>query len=383
MGQPAARVAAEGPVVTRLALADFRNYRSLRLEPDVPIVALTGPNGSGKTNLLEALSLLAPGRGLRRARSGEITRHGAGADAGWAVSATLSTPFGGSVDIGTGAGEGERRVVRIDGAARRGQSALGPYVSALWITPRMDRLFADGAAERRRFLDRLVQTVDPAHSGRVAAYGNAMRQRLSILRDGRGDPAWLRALEAVMAGKGVAMAASRRDFVERLRVAMDRMEGPFPKAVLALAGDVDHWLAEGPALAAEERLASELVESRTRDAETGRSHVGPHRSDLEVADTARAMPASACSTGERKALLISVVLASARLPTVPPLLLLDEVAAHLDAGRRAALYDGIGRAGGQAWLTGTDSSIFAPLAGRARHFRVEAGVLVPSRMEPS
>ena len=381
MGQPAARVAAEGPIVTRLALAEFRNYRSLRLEPDAPIVVLTGPNGAGKTNLLEALSLLAPGRGLRRARSGEMTRHGA--DAAWAVSARISTPFGDSVDIGTGAGEGERRVVRIDGAARRGQSALGMHVSALWLTPRMDRLFADGAAERRRFLDRLVQVVDPAHAGRVAAYGNAMRQRLSILKGGRGDPAWIRALEAVMAGKGVAIAASRRDFVERLRGAMDRMEGPFPKAALALAGDIDRWLAEGPALAAEERLAAALMESRTRDAEAGRSHVGPHRSDLEVADTARAMPASACSTGERKALLISVALASARLPAIPPLLLLDEVAAHLDAGRRAALYDGIGRAGGQAWLTGTDSAIFAPLTGRALHFGVRAGALVPSSMEPS
>ncbi len=358
------------PVVRRLTLRDFRNYREARLETDARFVLLTGPNGAGKTNLLEALSLLAPGRGLRRARPREMTRRGAER---WTVTARLDTAFG-AVDIGAGLGEGDRRAMHIDGAARRGRDKAAAVV---WLTPQMDRLFLDGAGARRRFLDRLVLAVDPAHAGRVQAYETAMRQRLALLRSGTSDGDWLAALERSMAERGIAVAASRRDLVERLRAALASAGGPFPKAQVALSGAVDAWLEEEPALKAEDRLVGALAEGRVRDAESGRTGAGPHRSDLAVADAARGMPAADCSTGEQKALLIALVLASARLAPQPPLLLLDDVAAFLDEGRRLALFDEIGRLGCQAWLTGADARILAPLAGHAFNVGVDNAVLTP------
>jgi len=376
VAEAALHAAGGAPVVRRLTLGDFRNYRQARLETDAHLVVLTGPNGAGKTNLLEALSLLAPGRGLRRARPREMVRRGA---ARWTVSARLDTAFG-AVDIGAGLGEGDRRVTHIDGAARRG-AAGGP--AAVWLTPQMDRLFLDGASARRRFLDRLVLAVDSAHAGRVHAYETAMRQRLALLKAGAGDGDWLAALERSMAERGIAVAASRRDLVERLRKALAAAGGPFPKAQIALAGEVDAWLGEGPALTAEDRLAQALARGRSRDAETGRTGAGPHRSDLAVADAASGMPAAACSTGEQKALLIALVLASARLAAAPPLLLLDDVAAYLDGDRRQALFDEIGRLGCQAWLTGADPGVFAPLAGRACRIGVADAVLTPAAPERS
>ncbi len=370
MAEAALHTSGGAPVVRRLALSDFRNYREAKLEADARFVALTGPNGAGKTNLLEALSLLAAGRGLRRARPREMTRLGAER---WTVTARVDTAWG-TVDIGAGLGEGDRRAVHIDGAARRGRGA-GPAV--VWLTPHMDRLFLDGAGARRRFLDRLVQAVDPAHAGRAQAYETAMRQRLALLRAGTADGDWLAALERSMAERGIAVAASRRDLVERLRGALAPAGGPFPKARAALQGDVDAWLEEGPALEAEDRLVRALADGRARDAESGRTGAGPHRSDFAVADAERGMPAAGCSTGEQKALLIALVLASARLAAPPPLLLLDDVAAYLDEGRRLALFDEIGRLGCQAWLTGADPGVFAPLAGRALHVGVEDAVLAP------
>lgn len=370
MAEAALHTSGGAPVVRRLALSDFRNYREARLEADARFVVLTGPNGAGKTNLLEALSLLAPGRGLRRARPRELTRLGAER---WTVTARLDTAFG-AVDIGTGLGEDDRRAVHVDGAARRGREGV---VAAVWLTPRMDRLFLDGAGARRRFLDRLVLAVDPAHAGRVQAFETAMRQRLALLRTGTADGDWLAALERSMAERGIAVAASRRDLVERLRTALASADGPFPKAQVALAGEVDAWLEEGPALGAEDRLVAALATGRSRDAESGRTGAGPHRSDLAVADAERGMPAADCSTGEQKALLIALVLASARLAALPPLLLLDDVAAYLDEDRRLALFDEIGRLGCQAWLTGADSATFAPLAGRALNVGIENAVLTP------
>ena len=368
MAEAALHASGGAPVVRRLALSDFRNYRNARLEANDRFVVLTGPNGAGKTNLLEALSLLAPGRGLRRARPREMTRLGAER---WTVTARLDTAFG-SVDIGAGLGEGDRRVTHIDGAVRRGRDGA---VAVVWLTPQMDRLFLDGAGARRRFLDRLVLAVDPAHAGRVQAYETAMRQRLALLRSGTSDGDWLAALERSMAERGIAVAASRRDLVERLRAALASAGGPFPKAQIALSGAVDAWLEEMPALKAEDRLVAALAEGRARDAESGRTGTGPHRSDLAVADAGRGMPAAECSTGEQKALLIALVLASVRLAAQPPLLLLDDVAAFLDESRRLALYDEIGRLGCQAWLTGADVRAFAPLAGRALHIGVEDAVL--------
>jgi DNA replication and repair protein RecF len=283
--------------------------------------------------------------------------------------------------IGTGrdAASGERRVVRIDGEPVRGQAALAERLGVLWLTPSMDRLFVEGPSGRRRFLDRLVLGVDPAHGSRVAAYEQALRERSRLLREGPGDPAWLTALERVMAEKGVAVAAERREAVRRLDRACREAEGPFPRARLALAGTVETWLEEMPALAAEEQFASELAANRLYDAQAGGALVGPHRSDLHVSFAEKGIAAELASTGEQKALLISILLAQVRLQRAlrgeGPLLLLDEVSAHLDASRRAALFDALLRLDSQAWLTGTDDALFAPLRREARFVSVRDGHL--------
>jgi len=366
--------------VTRLVLTDFRNYRTARLNLAPGPVVLTGPNGAGKTNLLEAVSFLSPGRGLRNARLSEVDRFGHdGGEAGWAVAATISTRRG-PVAIGTGRiAAAERRAVRIDGEPVRGQAVLAERLGIVWLTPQMDRLFVEGPAGRRRLLDRLVLGLDPAHAGRVAAYEQAMRERARLLRDGPNDPAWLTALEEVMAEKGVAVAAARRDAVERLDRACTEAEGPFPQARLKLDGAVEAWLDAMPALAAEDRLKAELAACRAADAQSGGAGVGPHRSDLAVTHAGKGVAAENASTGEQKALLISIVLAHARLQCEirgePPVLLLDEVAAHLDAFRREALFAALAALDGQAWLTGTDAALFAPLRRDARFLSVADGAL--------
>ena len=358
--------------IARLVVTRFRCYESVRLSPDSRPVVLAGANGAGKTNLLEAISLLAPGRGLRRARLAEMDRHG---DAGgWGVAAVVATPQG-EVEIGTGREpDGERRVVRINGEAARGQTALADFVSALWLTPDMDRLFREGASARRRFLDRLVFGFDPAHAGRVTAYEQAMRERARLLGEGSGDDAWAAALEETMAARGVAIAAARLDMVQRLSRALAVATGPFPGVALSVAGTVEEWLGSQPALAVEDRLKAALRAARRQDAQSGSTSVGPHRSDLEARHLAKDMPAAYCSTGEQKAMLIAIVLAEARLQAaergVAPLLLLDEVAAHLDEERRRALFDVICGLPGQTWMTGTDAALFAPLGQRAQHFSV-------------
>jgi DNA replication and repair protein RecF len=369
--------------VSRLAVTDFRNYRTARLDLDTGPVVLTGPNGAGKTNLLEAVSFLSPGRGLRHARLGDIERRRESEEVetgGWAVAATIETGRG-PVRIGTGidpAGT-ERRVVKIDGEAARGQAALGEVIGLTWLTPQMDRLFIEGPSARRRFLDRLVLGLDPAHAARVAAYEHAMRERSRLLRDGPADPVWLDALDETMAAQGVAVAAARRDAVERLDRACAEAEGPFPRARLALAGTVEAWLDELPALAAEERFKAALKQARTADAATGGASIGPHRSDLAVAHDETGIAGEILSTGEQKALLISIALAHARLQREtrgePPLLLLDEVAAHLDAVRREALFEELLGLQSQVWLTGTDITLFLPLRGAARFLAVSSGVL--------
>ena len=358
--------------VARISVTEFRCYASARLDLDARPVVLAGPNGAGKTNLLEAISLLAPGRGLRRSKIAEIDRRGGAG--GWGVSATLSAP-GGPVEIGTGREPGgERRIVRINGAAARGQTALADYVSVVWLTPEMDRLFREGAHARRRFLDRLVYGFDPAHAGRVAAYEHALRERARLLREGNRDNSWAAALEDTMAARGVAIAAARLDMVQRLDRALAAARGPFPGVALAVTGDVETWLGEGPALAAEEQLRTALAQSRTADADGGGAAIGPHRSDLEARHLAKDMPAAQCSTGEQKAMLIAIVLAEARLQAaergVAPLLLLDEVSAHLDGEHREALFDELCELGVQAWMSGTDAAIFSALGDRAQHVAV-------------
>ncbi|ACJ00430.1 DNA replication/repair protein RecF [Rhodospirillum centenum] len=377
--------------MTRLTVTRFRSYLTARLDCDARPVVLTGPNGAGKTNLLEAVSFLAPGRGLRRARLAEIERTGPAegwAGPGWAVAATLETPAG-PVEIGTGrdpaAGpESERRLVQIDGRAAKGQIALARHVAVVWLTPQMDRLFLEAASGRRRFLDRLVFGFDPAHAGRLSQYEAALRERARLLREGPADPAWLTTLEDRMATLGVAVAAARADMVARLAAAAALGVGPFPAPGMAMAGGVDDLVAAGPALAAEDALRRTLRDSRRRDAEAGGAAIGPHRSDLCVTCRAKEMPAERGSTGEQKALLIAIVLANARLMKAEtgtaPLLLLDEVAAHLDADRRAALFAEILATGSQAWMTGTDAQVFAELGAAASHVRVEDSRLAPAKI---
>jgi DNA replication and repair protein RecF len=388
--------------VVRLDLTDFRCYRQARLETDGRPVVLTGPNGAGKTNLLEALSFLAPGRGLRRARLGEIDRQSGAADEAsgalpsgpWAVAARVATPSG-SAAIGTGrdgaSASGERRLLRIDGQPVKNQAALAQYLSLVWLTPQMDRLFQEGTAPRRRFLDRLVFGHDPSHAARLSAYEQAMRERARLLRDGPADPAWLTVLEDTMAREGVAVAASRRDVVQRLdraaaESAAETGGGAFPVPRLALAGKAEAWLAAMPALAAEDRLRAELAASRRIDAEAGTATSGPHRTDLAVRHAAKDVPAEQCSTGEQKALLVAVLLAHARLQAAlggtVPVLLLDEVAAHLDGMRRAALFEQILGLGGQAWMTGTDAILFAELGTKADFFAVTDGIITASPEPP-
>jgi DNA replication and repair protein RecF len=370
--------------VRQLSLTAFRSYARLRLEVDPRPVVLTGPNGAGKTNLLEAISFLVPGRGLRGARLAEVDRQdpqgGPGGDIGaWSLSATVDG-LGGPCAIGTGRDQGprERRLVQIDGAPAS-QAALADAIAAIWLVPAMDRLFQDGASARRRFLDRLVLAGDPAHAAQVARYGHALKERLRLLRAGRLDRAWLDALEGRLAAAGVAIAAARRQTIADLRAAAVGSTGAFPRPTLALRGDAEAWLDELSALDVEARLAEALARARGQDAETGSTAAGPHRSDLEVHDQATGRAAADCSTGEQKALLIGIVLAEARLRSAQgerlPILLLDEVAAHLDPGRRDDLFEQLCALGAQAWLTGTDPSLFAPLGPRAQYLTVRDSTL--------
>jgi DNA replication and repair protein RecF len=377
-----------GVGVTRLALTDFRNYRLARLDLEPGPVVLTGPNGAGKTNLLEAVSFLSPGRGLRSARLGDVDRrcnNDATKAISWAVAATVETGRG-AVRIGTGrdpAGT-ERRVVRIDGEPVRGHAVLGEVLGLIWLTPQMDRLFLEGPSGRRRLLDRLVLGLDPAHASRVAAYEHALRERSRLLRDSHAsarsaDPAWLDARDETIATPGVAIAAARHDAVERLDEVCAATVGLFPRARLSLIGTVESWLGDMPALAVEERFKAALMQTRGDDALSGGAAIGPHRSDLAVVHAEKNVSAESASTGEQKALLIAILLGHARLQRAirgdPPLLLLDEITAHLDAKRRAALFEELMDIEGQAWLTGTDPALFAPLRSSARFLSVSDGAL--------
>ncbi|TCP36915.1 DNA replication/repair protein RecF [Sphingomonas sp. BK235] len=335
-------------MLARLVLTDYRNHAALSLAPAPGFVILTGANGAGKTNVLEAVSLLAPGRGLRRAPLSEIARgDGPG---GFGVAATLAD----GVELATGAlaAAPERRVVRINGAAA-GAAALAERVAVLWLTPAMDRLFTEAAGERRRFLDRLTLALAPDHARHGSRYEAAMRDRNRLLAEPAPDRDWLAALEAQMAQHGAALDAARRRTVAALGDALAAQPaGAVPRAALALEG----WQGDAAALAAELRAG------RARDAAAARALTGPHRADLIVTHVDKARPAASASTGEQKALLLGIVLAHAELVARAtgraPLLLLDEVAAHLDPARRAALFERLAPLG-QVWMTGTEPALFA------------------------
>lgn len=374
-----------------MTLTDYRNYASVHLLPEGRNVVLTGINGAGKTNVLEAVSFLAPGRGLRRAKLSDVTRCDAGSSGGshgrtWAVAARLWGPDG-IVDVGTGidpdaVGVRERRAVRIDGQPEKAQSALALHAAVVWLTPQMDGLFLDGPGGRRRFLDRLIYASDPAHAGRVTAYEQAMRERSRLLADkgSQADAGWLDALEENMVGKGMAVAAARRDMVGRLSAFTTADADPFPTAEMSLTGGPEGWLDEGPALAAEDRFLASLREDRNQDAADGRTRTGPHRTDLVVLHGTKGRPAAVCSTGEQKALLIGLVLAHARMQASEqgrrPILLLDEIAAHLDQDRRTALFDLIEALDTQTWMTGTDVALFEGMRDRAAFFKVTDGAIL-------
>ncbi len=370
----------DGARLTRLTLSDFRSYERLDLTLDGRPVALSGPNGAGKTNLLEAISLLGPGRGLRGARLEEIARKdGPG---GWAVSARLSDGEDDrAIGVGAHASDEHRRIVRIDGAPAPGPATLAGMLRLLWLTPAQDRLFMESAGERRRFLDRMTLAHDPAHARAGNDYETAMRQRQRLLDEGCRDDRWLAALETQMAETGVALAAARRDMAGALAAAaVTADEGPFPAADIALDGEIEAMLAYAPAAEVEDDFAARLKASRPACANAGRALVGPHRSDFLVTHRAKGAPARLCSTGEQKALLIGLVLANARALSLraggPPLiLLLDEIAAHLDEARRESLYDILGALGLQCVMTGTDASLFSAWRGRAQSFAVEGGVI--------
>jgi DNA replication and repair protein RecF len=385
-------VASSGLWVERLALTNFRSYATAVVETDAGPQVIAGANGSGKTNLLEALSLLAPGQGLRRAPFSDLARTGADGDGSFAVSARAHA-LAGPADIGTGlaagSGAGERsgRLVRIDGTTQSGSGVLADYLEIVWVTPAMDGLFTGPASERRRFLDRLILCFDPAYRTIASRFERAMTSRNRLLADGVRDNAQLSGFERVMAETGVAVAAARLEAVAAMGGIVDkrRTRNPnsaFPWSLFRLEGRIEDDLQRLSAVEAEDAYARTLSDMRERDRAAGRTLDGPHRSDLFVEHGPKALAARHCSTGEQKALLLGLVLAHAELLTerqegASPILLLDEITAHLDADRRAALFVEILRLGAQAWMTGTDEEAFEGLSERARFWRVEEGKIAP------
>ena len=398
--------------ISTLTLANFRNYSHLTLNTDTQPVVLTGSNGAGKTNILEAISFLSPGTGLRGARLADadhmssekksedsspssLVAHSAlGSCASqqtsteqsyksspWSLHTTLATSSGPHT-VGTGRVESEgrgKRIVKIDNEPVKEQGALTELLTVIWLTPQMDSLFLDGAGSRRRFLDRLTYGFVPTHARTVNAYDRAKNERKRLLNEGRTDPHWLTALERKMAETGVAIAAARNEMIERLNAAFTLSNGPFPKAIVAIEGTLEKNLTNTSAIEAEETFSNLLQNQRNLDAKSGRTNSGPHRSDLRVTHWQKNLPAERCSTGEQKALMLSIVLAEARAKQAwygdAPIILLDEVIAHLDANRRSALFDELCDLGVQAWLTGTDPLLFEGLTGRAQFFEVNNGTI--------
>lgn len=346
---------------------------------------LCGPNGAGKTNILEAVSVLSPGRGIRSAKATDMQSHHHGQP--WGVSAKIDVNEG-EVSIGTGLNpENDRRIIRINGVTAKNQAALSDYLACLWLTPQMDRLFLEGSSARRRFLDKLIFTFDAGHSGRVTRYENAMRQRSKLLQEEKQELSWLDSLEAQMAETGIAIAAARLDFAGRLQAVCDKTDDAeetyFPRVEMKVTGTIEELLQKSPAVEVEKMFTYQLQQSRPRDAIVGGAATGPHKSDLAVKYAAKKMTADQCSTGEQKALLISIVLAHSRLMMAergaPPILLLDEVAAHLDEDRRNALFERLQNLGGQVWMSGTDPVLFNSIQNSAQFFDIQNAQIVSQK----
>ncbi len=401
--------------VRKLILNNFRNYASVELSVDAAIVVLTGANGAGKTNILEALSFLSPGRGLRNSHLGEVTHRVKqcenlvqNSSDGWSVRVHL-TNTNGPVEIGTGLASADRakRTILINDLPARSQNDLANEVGIVWMTPDMDRLFHDSSGQRRRFLDRLVYGFDTQHAARITAYTKTIRERARLLKARRAgaptDTAWLSALEDTAAQQGIAVAAARRDIIQRLNGALGEGElvdrqnehrQALPGVRITLVGKVDGWLESCPAAEAEDKFRTALELERNSDAAAGRTETGPHRSDLETTHLTQNCAAVRCSTGEQKAILLAMVLAYAEILShalpASPIMLLDEATAHLDSRRRIALFARLIAYPGQVWMTGTDLAPFAPLSnsvstltqisvlrGPVLHFEVEDGQIIP------
>jgi DNA replication and repair protein RecF len=373
--------------ITSLTLENFRNYRTLSLAlPPRPVV-LRGVNGAGKTNILEAISLLSPGRGLRGAKLRDMDRQtasgGENQSTHWVVAAEVQSR-GESLRIGTGRDPDaniEKRITKIDGEKVRGAAALAEHVSVQWLTPAMDQVFVEGGTARRKLLDRIVYSFMPEHATRVAAYEQAMRERTRLLTDRQmSDPYWLSVLEQQMAEHAVAVTLARLEVLARLQQSLAEELTHFPRALIGLEGALESWLAEGlSALDVESKFAERLMSLRGVDAARGRASEGPHRSHLNVIHREKEAPAERCSTGEQKALLLSIVLNAAKARAawcgMAPILLLDEVIAHLDVDKRASLFDLIRTLQVQAWMTGTDAADFQGLDGFSTVLEIDGGTV--------
>ena len=374
--------------LSSLSLNHFRNYAAARIEVSAAPVVITGRNGVGKTNILEAISLLTPGRGIRRAKLSEIdNRNLAGFP--WTVTANM-TGMQGEVKIGTGRDSettddsSDKRIVKIDGKIVRGQAELARHFAILWLTPQMEQLFLESASAGRKFLDRLVYSFDPEHASRVNEYDYAMRERNRLLQANRADAYWLDALEQTMAETAAAIAQARLDTIAHINHAIAHSPLSFPKARISIDGTIEDSLQKGTAaVAVEEEFKQLLRNSRSKDAVSGRTQCGAHRSEMQVIHITKQMPAEFCSTGEQKALLLSIVLAQARAAAqwhgVVPVILLDEVVAHLDATRRLELFEEICQIGAQTWMTGTDSTLFTGLENKAQYYQVDSGSIIPTQ----
>lgn len=368
--------------IRRLSLTHFRSYRAASVQTQGDLVVLVGANGAGKTNCLEAISFLSPGRGLRRATLDDVAD--IQGDGSWAVSAEVEGEFG-LATLGTGIdapranGATTGRRARIDRESVSSSAAFGDHLRMVWLTPSMDGLFMGAASERRRFFDRLVLAIDSHHSGRVSALDRSLRSRNRLLEDRDYDAHWLEAIERETAELAVAVAAQRGQTLQRLAAALTSRgaTSAFPSAAIALDGWMENALMTETATVVEDRYRNILRDSRAKDAAAGRTLNGPHLTDLQVVYAPKNMPAKDASTGEQKALLIGLILAHANLVAdmtgITPLLLLDEVIAHLDPGRRAALFDELARLGAQVWMTGADPAAFAEVGASAEIFDVAAG----------